>query len=75
MRKHFLFLLLAALPALAQKGEQLFNGKDLQGWRFAQPTQGFVVEDGVLHTQPGKGLLWYTKKKIGNATLRVVYKM
>jgi hypothetical protein len=78
MRKHILFLALAALPALAQKGGQLFNGKNLEGWKFdpAQPgEQGFVVEDGVLHTQPGKGLLWYTKKKIGNATLRVVYKM
>ena len=78
MLRNTLFLLLAALPALAQKGEQLFNGKDLQAWKFdpAQPgTQGFVVETGVLHTQPGKGMLWYTKKKIGNATLRVVYKM
>jgi hypothetical protein len=78
MRKYILFLMLAALPALAQKGEQLFNGKDLEGWKFdpAQPgTQGFVVEDGVLHTQPGKGMLWFTKKKIGNGTLRVVYKM
>jgi len=78
IRKHILFLMLAALPALAQKGEQLFNGKDLEGWKFdpSEPgTQGFVVENGVLHTQPGKGLLWFTKKKIGNATLRVVYKM
>jgi len=78
MWKPFLFLALASFPAFAQKGERLFNGKNLEGWKFdpAQPgTQGFVVEDGVLHTQPGKGLLWYSKKKIGNAMLRVVYKM
>jgi Domain of Unknown Function (DUF1080) len=77
MRKHFLFLLLAGLPVFAQKGEQLFNGKNLDGWMSAQPgKEPFVVEDGILHTkEDGKGLLWYTKKKIGNGTLRVVYKM
>src|SRR5260370_31545482 len=78
MRKYVLFLALEALPALAKKGEQLFNGKDLNGWKFdpaVSGEQGFAVGDGVLHTQPGKGMLWYTKKKIGNATLRVVYKM
>lgn len=76
MRKYILLFVLAALPVLAQKGEQLFNGKNLEGWKFAQPgPQGFVVEDGVLHTQDGKGMMWFTKKKIGNGTLRVVYKM
>jgi hypothetical protein len=78
MRNWFLAALLAALPALGQTGEQLFNGKNLDGWKF-QPGQpglpGFAVDDGVLHTQPGTGLLWYTRKKIGDATLRVVYKM
>src|SRR5215472_5647753 len=74
----WLLVIAAALPALAQNVEQLFNGKDLDGWKFEsrQPgAQGFTVEDGVLHTQPGKGLLWCTRKKIGNVTLRVVYKM
>jgi hypothetical protein len=76
MRTWFLAIILAAIPAAGQ--EQLFNGKDLDGWKFqpGQPgMQGFTVDDGLLHTQPGKGLLWYTRKKIGNATLRVVYKM
>jgi hypothetical protein len=74
----FLLVLLAAIPALGQSAEQLFNGKNLDGWQFqaGEPgLTGFTVDDGVLHTQPGKGLLWYTRKKIGNATLRVVYKM
>ena len=81
MRNWFLLIIVAALPALAQNGEQLdqlFNGKDLDGWKFEPRVpgrQGFTVEDGVLRTQPGSGLLWYTRKKIGNATLRVVYKM
>ncbi len=35
----------------------------------------FVVEDGALKTQGGMGLLWYTESKIGNAVLRVVYRV
>jgi hypothetical protein len=35
----------------------------------------FTVEDGAIRTQPGSGLLWYTRERIGNATLRVVYRM
>src|SRR5260370_34655189 len=77
MLNRTLLFLLAALPMLGGDGERLFNGKNLDGWKFLGRSgeQGFVVEDGVLHTQPGKGMLWYTPKKIGNATLRVVYKM
>jgi len=78
MRKWCLAALLAALPALGQTSEQLFNGKNLDGWQFLPGEagqQGFTVENGILHTQPGKGLLWYTRRKIGDATVRVVYKM
>lgn len=51
----------------------LFNGKDLQGWE--QVGEGsFTVEEGLLKTQGGMGLLWYTGKKFKNAKLRVVYK-
>ncbi len=35
----------------------------------------FVVEDGALKTQGGMGLLWHTESKIGDATLRVVYRV
>jgi hypothetical protein len=34
----------------------------------------FVVEDGMLKTEGGMGLLVYDKEKLGNATLRVVFK-
>ena len=34
-----------------------------------------VVEDSVMRTNEGKGMLWYTREKIGNATIHVVYKM
>src|SRR5262249_1227427 len=32
------------------------------------------VEDGVLRTEGGMGLLWYTREKFGDCILRVVYK-
>ena len=53
---------------------QLFNGRDLTGWQMAGDGS-FVVEDGMLKTQGGMGLLWYTESKFGNATLRVVYRV
>src|SRR3990172_10285451 len=53
---------------------QLFNGRDLTGWSMAGPGS-FVVEDGALKTEGGMGLLWYTESKIGDATLRVVYRV
>ena len=76
MRK--LLLLFLVFHVFAAQTQQIFNGKNLDGWKFTgrQPdTMGFVVEDGTLHTQPGKGMLWYTREKFGNGTLRVVYKM
>ena len=51
----------------------LFNGKDLTGWRMLGPGR-FTVEDGMLKTEGGMGLLWYTGQKVGNQTLRVVFK-
>ncbi|MDX2149961.1 MAG: DUF1080 domain-containing protein [Bryobacteraceae bacterium] len=76
MRCLWLFAFAAALGA---EEIPLFNGKNLDGWEFlgrngpAKP--GFRVRDGLLETIPGKGMLWYTREKIGNATLRIVYRM
>jgi Domain of Unknown Function (DUF1080) len=53
--------------------KQLFNGKDLSGWKMVGPGR-FVVDDGLMKTEGGMGLLYYTGEKIGNATLRVVFK-
>ncbi len=68
-------LALGALSVTGQPGEwkQLFNGRDLTGWEHVGPGR-FVVEDGLLKTEGGMGLLWYTPEKIGNAVLRIVYK-
>ncbi|HYK40672.1 MAG TPA: DUF1080 domain-containing protein, partial [Candidatus Eremiobacteraceae bacterium] len=60
----------------AQSGEwkQLFNGKDLAGWKHVGPG-GVTVEDGLIKTHGGMGLTYWTGGKIGHCTLRVVYKM
>src|SRR3712207_5806562 len=54
--------------------EQLFNGRDLSGWEHVGPG-GFTVENGLLTTSGGMGLLWYTCRKAGDAVLRVVYRV
>jgi hypothetical protein len=53
---------------------QLFNGKDLTGWKHVGPGN-MTVEDGLIHTHGGMGLLYWTEGKLGNAQIRVVYKM
>ena len=57
----------------AGEWKQLYNGKDLSGWKMVGPGR-FVIEDGLMKTEGGMGLLYYTGEKIGNATLRVVFK-
>lgn len=65
--------LAAALLAAAAEPRPLFNGKDLTGWKMVGPGR-FVVEDGMLKTEGGMGLLHYTGQKFGNQTIRVVFK-
>lgn len=64
---------IASAFLLAAQPEQLFNGKDLSGWQMVGPGR-FVVENGMMKTEGGMGLLWYTGRKIGNETLRIVFK-
>ena len=71
---------LVALSAHAQTNggsgswRQLFNGKDLTGWKHVGPGD-MTVEDGLIRTHGGMGLLYWTEGKISNAQIRVVYKM
>ena len=51
---------------------QLFNGRDLEGWEHVGPGR-FLIEDGLLRTEGGMGLLWYTREKFGDCVIRVVY--
>jgi hypothetical protein len=54
--------------------KQLFNGKDLTGWKHVGPGAD-TVEDGLIKTSGGMGLLYWTGGKVGDARIRVVYKM
>ncbi len=69
-------LALSVLSAGAQSGEwkELFNGKDLTGWKHVGPGKD-TVEDGLIKTSGGMGLLYWTGGKIGDSVIRVVYKM
>ena len=54
--------------------KQLFNGKDLTGWKHVGGGSRFV-EEGLLASKGGMGLLYWTGGKLGNCIIRVVYKM
>lgn len=63
----------ALLPAAEAERRQLFNGKDLDGWTHVGPGRVYV-EDGLMKTEGGMGLLWYSREKLGDCTLRLVFK-
>ncbi len=72
-----LFLLIGASLSAAQSSgqwKQLFDGKDLDGWKHVGPG-GMTVEDGLIRTHGGMGLLYWAGGKVGDCTIRVVYKM
>ena len=60
--------------AESQEWTQLFNGKDLTGWKHVGPGE-MTVEDGLIRTHGGMGLLYWTRQKFGNCTIRVVFRM
>ena len=70
-------VLTAMMPvAQAQSGDwkQLFDGKDLVGWKHVGPGE-MTVEDGLIRTHGGMGLLYWTGGKLGDCMIRVVFKM
>ena len=73
-----LVLAAAAMLSAAAKPEpewkQLFNGKDLTGWKHVGPGE-MTVTGGLIETHGGMGLLYWTGGKIGHCKLRVVFKM
>ena len=54
--------------------EQLYNGKDLKGWKHVGPGK-MVIDDGLIRTDSGMGLEYYAGRKFGNCVIRVVFKM
>jgi 3-keto-disaccharide hydrolase len=71
-----LVLVASPVPALraASDWKPLFNGKDLTGWKHVGPGE-MKVEDGLIQTQGGMGLLYWTGGKLGHCVLRVVFRM
>jgi hypothetical protein len=77
-------LLTLAIPAQAhhrnvcasgsQTWRQLYNGKDLAGWKHVGEGH-MAVEEGLIRTFGGMGLLYWTGGEIGNCQIRVVYRM
>ena len=53
---------------------QLFNGKDLTGWKHAGPGH-MTVEDGLIKGNGGMGILYWAGEKFGNCMIRVVWKL
>ena len=69
-----LVLMFVCSAMLAAAGfEPLFNGRDLEGWKMVGPGR-FAVEGGMMKTEGGMGLLYYTREKFGDCTLRVVFR-
>jgi hypothetical protein len=76
MKKSILILfLIVVLSSCSDKNwRQLFNGTDLTGWQQVGPGS-FVVEDGLLKTVGGMGMIYYPAEKFGQSVIRVVYKV
>lgn len=60
--------------AESQEWKPLFNGKDLTGWKHVGPGE-MTVENGLIQTHGGMGLLYWTGQKFGNCQIRVVFRM
>lgn len=76
----FVFLMFNVFTINAQtkkdvsQWKQLFNGKDLTGWKHVGGGSRYV-EEGLLASKGGMGLLYWDGGKFGNCVIRVVYKM
>ena len=64
-------------PASADSGGEwrpLFDGKSKDGWKMSGPGE-LKLENGALVTHGGMGLLWWSKEKLSNCEIRVVFKL
>ena len=61
-------------PAKQLGYRQLFDGKDLRGWKHVG-AGSFTVEHGLLKTQGGMGLLYWDEGPFGDCEIKVVYRM
>lgn len=68
------FGVLAVCARADEDWRALFDHETLDGWEQVGPG-GFVVEDGVLRSRGGMGMLWYTREKFQDVVLRVEFKL
>ncbi len=66
-------LLMGSTPLAAADWKPLFNGRDLSGWKMVGPGE-FVIENGLLKTVGGMGLLYFAGERFGDTTIRIVFK-
>lgn len=72
-----LLIFLAGKSVNAQDSKewrQLFNGKDLTGWKHVGPGDQYV-ENGLIKSHGGMGLLYWQGEKFGNCVIKVVWAM
>lgn len=62
------------MPRLEKGFKRLYDGKTLDGWTMAGPGHFSRHPDGSLLAEGGMGLLWYSKDKFKDFTLKVDYK-
>jgi hypothetical protein len=78
MHKPLMLVLLTAplLSAASDTGQwkQLFDGTTLNGWKHVGKG-GMTVEDGLIRTHGGMGLLYWASGKVSDCVIRIVYKM
>jgi hypothetical protein len=53
--------------------KNIFDGTSLAGWRMCGPGS-FELENNMIVSKGGMGLLWYARKKFRNFILRVLWK-
>jgi hypothetical protein len=54
--------------------ETILDGTSIDGWKMCGPGMFFVLEDRMIISKGGMGLLWYTKKKFRDFILREDWK-
>src|SRR3954471_18165394 len=75
MKTALLLLVIAGFLGPKQgEWRQLFNGRDFAGWKQVGPGN-MTVENGLIRTHGGMGLLYFTGEKFGDCVIRVVYRM
>ena len=70
---HRIAILLLSCTLLPAAWKPLFNGRDLTGWKMTGPGK-FEVENGLLKTVGGMGLLYNEAGPVGDGRIRVVFK-